>query len=86
MLKVVIERFLPLLYHHYGKLNIHYSDGYKKYQSYLRKRQTNAMLNQDLFDECEKISNSPPKRVHNETLKTQQKSVRSLQIDLQATL
>ena len=46
------------------------------------------MVNQekDVFDECKDISNSPPKRVYNETLKTHQNSVRSLQIDLRATL
>ena len=45
------------------------------------------MVNQekDVFDECKDISNSPPKRVYNET-QTHQNSVRSLQIDLRATL
>ena len=51
-------------------------------------RQTNLSLNQekDLFEKCKEISNSPPKRVHNETLKTHRNSVRSLQIDLRANL
>ena len=50
--------------------------------------QTNTMLNQekDLFDECKEMSNSPPKRVHNETLNTHQNNVRSIKIDLRATL
>ena len=50
--------------------------------------QTNTMLNQekDLFDECKEMSNSPPKRVHNETLNTHQNNVRSIKIDLWATL
>ena len=50
--------------------------------------QNNLMLNQekDLFEKCKEISNSPPKRVYNETLKTHQNSVRWLQIDLRATL
>ena len=46
------------------------------------------MLNQEkgLFGECKEISNNPPRRVHNETLKIHQNSFRSLQIDLRATL
>ena len=46
------------------------------------------MLNQEkyLFEKCKEISNSPSKRVHNETLKTHKNSVRSLQIDIRATL
>ena len=50
--------------------------------------QTNTMLKQkkDMFDECKDISNSPPKRVYNETLKTHQNRVRSLQIYLRPTL
>ena len=46
------------------------------------------MLSQekDIFYECKEISNSPPKRGHNETLKTHQNSFRSLQIGPRATL
>ena len=46
------------------------------------------MLNQEkgLFGKCKEISNNPPRRVHNETLKIHQNSFRSLQIDLRATL
>ena len=40
--------------------------------------QTNLMLNQE--------KDSPPRRVYNETLKTHQNSVRSLEIDLRANL
>ena len=45
------------------------------------------MLSQekDIFYECKETSNSPPKRGHNETLKTHQNSVRSLQIGPRAT-
>ena len=50
--------------------------------------ETNTMLNQekDLFDECKEMSNSSPKRVHNETLNTHQNNIRSIKIDLRATL
>ena len=46
--------------------------------------ETNTMLNQekDLFDECKEMSNSPPKRVHNETLNTHQNNIRSIKLDL----
>ena len=47
MLKVVIESFLPPLYHRYVELNIRYSDEYKKYQrslpTYLRNRPKNII-------------------------------------------
>ena len=41
--------------------------------------QTNTMLNQEknMFEKYNDISNSPPKRVYNETLKTHHNSVRS---------
>ena len=42
--------------------------------------ETNTTLSQekDLFDECKEMSNSSPKRVHNETLKNHQNNVRSI--------
>ena len=47
MLKVVIESFLPSLYHRYVELNIRYCDEYKKYQrslpTYLRNRPKNII-------------------------------------------
>ena len=54
MLKVVIESFLPSLYHRYVELNIRCSDEYKKYQSslptYLTNRPKNIIMRKGAVD------------------------------------